>query len=249
MPNALPDDLPIAGPIVIFNLESLLIDTVAGVRRALGSVARLCGHRGFPTLSQDDLRARSLGDLIGEMSHGSDAELQVEFVEHYWQTYEQRARYEAPLLPGARPLIELLPSLSSELHFLSTSGPDVATRLTHRHGLQNLLTSVYTPPSPVCASMRGALLEQFFRTQDVARSNCLVLSDCITELYAAQRLGVAALGLGYGLSPVNAIETVNGVLGVAQSPRDVALWLSAQAMTRRCLQAVTRRPSTHHHLH
>lgn len=245
MPKLLPDDVS-AGPIVIFNLESLLVDTVAGVRRALDSVARMCGHRGFPTLSQDDLRSRSLGDLIGDMSAGADPSLAAEFVEHYWRVYEQQARYQAPLLPGAKGLIEFLPGLTPERHYLSTSGPEVATRLTHRHGLQQTLTSVYTPPIAVCSRARGVLLEQFFRTQDVEPSDCLVISDCVTELYAAQRLGVAALALGYGPSPLQALESIAGLVGVAQSPRDVALWLSAQSMARRCLRTVTRGPSTHY---
>lgn len=245
MPKPLPDDVS-AGPIVIFNLESLLVDTVAGVRRALDSVVRLRGHSGFPKLSQEDLRSRSLGDLIGNMTCGTDATLAAEFIEHYWRVYEQQARYQAPLLPGAKGLIGLLPNLASELHYLSTAGPEVATRLAHVHGLQQTLTSVYTPPTAVCSRARGVLLEQFFRTQDVAPSNCVVVSDCVTELYAAQRLGVAALALGYGHSPLQALESVAGVIGVAHSPRDVAVWLSAQSMARRCLRAMTRRPSTHY---
>ena len=247
MPKPLPDDVS-AGPIVIFNLESLLVDTVAGVRRALDSVARMCGHSGFPKLNREDLRSRSLGDLISDMTCGADATLAAEFVEHYWRVYEQQARYQAPLLPGAKALISLLPNLARELHYLSTAGPEVATRLTDVHGLQRALTSVYTPPTGVCSRARGVLLEQFFRTHDVVPSNCLVVSDCVTELYAAQRLGVATLALGYGHSPLQALESVAGVMGVAHSPRDVAVWLSAQSMTRRCLYAMTRssRPSTHY---
>ena len=112
---------------IVIDIDSLLVDTAAGVRHALHSVARLRNRRGTIRLTLAQLRSRSLADLIGEIAGCDDAGMIAELVEHYWRVYEQESRFRAPLLPGAASLMRTLAAMNANLHYVSTYGPQAAT--------------------------------------------------------------------------------------------------------------------------
>lgn len=232
---------------IVIDIDSLLVDTAAGVRHALHSVARLRNRRGTIRLTQEQLRSRSLADLIGEIAGCDDAGMIAELVEHYWRVYEQESRFRAPLLPGAASLMRTLAAMNANLHYVSTYGPQAATALVHRRGLAQLLTTVYTPPQSICPCARSPLFENFICGRVAPAHRHLLLSDHLPELYTAQRIGVPALALGYGRTAGPCLESVPGLLGVADSPQDVGRWLRAHAAADGYLHDRSRRTAAQLH--
>lgn len=235
---------------IVFDLDALLIDTIQGVRHALGSVARLRRRQQPRILSYEDIRARSLSSIVADIAGTDDPELIAEMTAHYWRVYEQESRYRAPLLPGAYELIEALGAQGMQLHYVSSYDPEVATRLVHRHGLQHILDTVYAPPKSICAcpGARATLFQNFIAGREHAAHEFLLISDSAMEIFSAMRLGVPSLALRYGgsyLAP--ALESANGVLGVARSPRDVTHWLRAHQASRDALLVTSQRASSRLH--
>lgn len=232
-----PSDTPTSGDALrlVFDLETLLIDRAAGVRHALTTVARThrCAWRS--PLTVDDLRSRTLGEVLAEIADCGDHLLINDLVAQYWRVYEHDSRYRAPLLPGAQALIDQIRDAGVELHYLSTWGPQIASRMAHSHGLEPLLTTVYTPQQRVCPCLRARLFACFIASQPHPPDTYLLLSDTVDELACAQRLGVPAIGLGYAQNPSAALEAVDGVIGVAASPAEAAHWIRAQRAYRLCL--------------
>lgn len=235
------------GPSIIFDLDALLIDTIAGVRNAFNAVARMRRGTFLKSLTRDDLRNRSLTDYITDIAGCSDPAVIAELTDHYWRVHEQEVRFRAPLLPGAARLLETLKDQRAELHYVSTDGPEAATRLVQRRGMQQMLTTIYTPPVAICPRARAPLLEDFINSREQPADSHLLLSDNLFELHTALRLGVPALALGYGQTPRQVLDAAPGLLGVAHSPDDVGSWLLARETAQRCLLNASRRPSARLH--
>lgn len=230
-------------PRIIFNLESLLIDTVAGVRHALGMVTGKQHKIGAFPLSQEDLRSRSLSRVISDIAGDADQALIAELATQYWQTYKKESRFRAPLLPGAKELVVKLSDMGAELHYVSTWGPTVATQFVQRHRLEKPITSIFTPSTCTCPCARSSLFENFMQAQQHPAASYLLLSDSHAELLSAQRLGVPAIALAYGQTPGYMLETIIGLLGVAKSVDDVGDWIEAHSTALHCLRATARRRS------
>lgn len=221
---------------IVFDLDSLLIDTLAGVRHALNAVAHTRGSAWLHPLTHEDLRCRSLADFITEIAGTDDPALIAELIERYWRVYEQDSRYRAPLRPGAEALLDAFEQRGAELHYVSTYGPQIATLLVRRHALQQRLTSVYTAPLGICPCARAGLFETFIAGRKHPADAHLLLSDQLSEIYTAQRLHVPVLALGYGCTPPQILDSVTALLGVAHTPDDVANWLLARDAAALCLR-------------
>lgn len=226
---------------LVFDLEAMLIDTVAGVQHALDVVARKQRANWRRLLTIEDLRSTRLETLITDIAGSADPKLIEKLSQDYWKMYEQESRYQAPLREGAMELVQALKEQGSELHYITTLGPEAATRLTRHHALNRMITSIYTSPAPICAYARASVFGHFVSESGHAPESFLLLSDHLPELMTAQRLGVPALGLAYGHAPQVVLETLPGVLGVASSPADVIDWLNARNLANQHVQAVATR--------
>lgn len=234
-------------PGIVFDLESLLLDTAVGVRHALLSVAQGCRASPDRVPEGAALRTSKLSELLAVIAGTRDLSLISDLAEHYWRVYEQDSRYRAPLLRDASALLATLGGLGAELHYVSTLGPQASVRLVHQHGLNKAISSIYTPPAAICPGARAKLLENFIQSSSRIPDQHLVLSDGAGELYAAQRLGIPALALGYGATPLAVLESLPGLTGIAPSPSSVGDWLQAGSLARRSLQASARRESSRLH--
>lgn len=238
------DEVSGRGPSVIFDLESLLLDPYAGMRDALMSVARACHVSAARVPVDEFLGCSRLSDVLAEIAGTDDASLLADLTQHYRRVYEQESRYRAPLLPGARELLSRFAEVDAELHYVSTLGPLASTHLVHLHGLQKSIATVYTPAAAVCPGARGGLLETFVRASGRAAGEYLLLSDGYAELATALRLGVPALALGYGRTPLPLLEALPGLLGIALKPLDVSDWLAAGALAQRSVRCTAVRGGT-----
>lgn len=232
---------------VVFDLESLLVETLAGVCHSLDAVAQTRGGRFLRKLTIEDLRATRLRTLLVEIAGTDDEPLIDSLFRLYWRNYEDEGRYRAPLRPGARDLVAAIMEWGMELHYVTTLGPDTATKLVRELGLNRAITSIYTSPSPICGGARAGVFENFVSISAHPPGSFLLLSDHLPELMTAQRLGVPALGIGYGHTPHLVLDTLPGVLGVASSPTDVIDWLSAQALANEHVQAAAHRNAVRLH--
>lgn len=233
---------------IVCDLETLLVDTAAGVNLALDTIARRT--RGTPAplrLSSENLQSWPLDILLSELAGSADPQLRTELLEHYRRVYEEESRWQAPLQPGAQTLIETLTGLDADLHVVSTLEPASAIRRVQAHRLQSALTTLYTPPQRICPRFRAALFLSFMARRQHPADAYLLLSDNLAEIDAARRLGVAVLALGYGQTPAGRLETVDGLLGVAHSPLDVSHWLNAREAARLCLHHTAERPAARLH--
>lgn len=235
------------GPGVIFDLESLLLDPAAGVRHALTCLARACGADPARIPMAKALHGLKLDDVLAKLADTREERVIAQMAEQYWHFYEAESRYLAPLRAGASDLLTTLSDIGAELHYVSTLGPQASVRLVNAHGLNTALKSIYTPPIAICAGARAGLLERFVQNLQCPLADCLVLGDGGTELYAAQRLGIPALAIGYGRTSLALLESLPGLLGIALSPQEVSGWLRAGQLARRSLDGSVQRDSARLH--
>ncbi len=152
------------------------------------------------------------------------------------------ARYAAPLHREAMTIIERITGLGAEWHFVSTDGPEVATRMVRAFGLAEAVTTVYTPPTGICRRARSGLVENYINGRRESLASHLVVSDELFEIFAAQRLGVPTLAVANGQTPAQVIEAIPIPVGIARSLDELADWIEAHALARNCLSAAAVRP-------
>lgn len=232
---------------IVCDVESLFVDRAAGVRLALDAVARSQGRRWRAALDGADLRSRSLAECLNEIAGDEGSEALPALAERYWAEYSSHARYEAPLHRDSMAIIERIASLGAEWHFVSTDGPEVATRMVRAFGLAEALTTVYTPQAGVCRRARSALVENYINGREASVASHLVISDELFEIFAAHRLGVPTLAVANGQTPIQVIEAIPLPVGIARSLDETADWIEAHALARNCLTATAARP--HARLH
>lgn len=233
-PSLLSSHAPLA---VVCDIESLFVDRAAGVRLALDAVARSQGCRWRSAIDGSDLRGRSLAECLAEIAGDDKADALPALAERYWSEYASRARFAAPLHRDAMAIIQRIADLGAEWHFVSTDGPEVATRLVRALGLAGQLATVYTPQTGICRRARSALVENYIKGRAQPADAHLVVSDELFEIFAAHQLGVPTLAVANGQTPTQVLEAIPLPVGVARSLDEAADWIEAQVLTRHCLTA------------
>ncbi|MGQ0620496.1 MAG: hypothetical protein ACT4QA_11350 [Panacagrimonas sp.] len=160
---------------------------------------------------------------------------------------EPETRLRLPMRAGAESLLPTLAGQGMDLHYVSTLGPQASVMLVRRHRLIGALTTIYTPPQAVRPCARPALVASFVQSTKRPPQAYLLLSDWPPELYAAQVLGMTALGLGYGRVPPEQLESIPGLLGVASSPSEVSRWLLAGWGANQSRKLTSRRDAARLH--
>lgn len=232
---------------IVCDVEALFVDRAAGVCMALDAVARSRGSRWRGTLDGSDLRRRSLAECLREVAGDDDAEVLNSLADRYWHEYATTTRYAAPLWRESTSVIRRIVDLGAEWHFVSTDGPEVATRMVRAFGLATMVTTVYTPPTGVCRRARSGLVENYINGRSAPAASHLVVSDELFEIFSAHRLGVPTLAVTNGETPRQVIEAIPLPVGIARSLDEVGDWIEAHAVARNCLAATAARP--HARLH
>lgn len=232
---------------VVCDIESLFVDRAAGVRLALDAVARSRGRRWRSAIDGSDLHQRSLSECLVEIA-GDEADPALPaLAERYWSEYTRHARFAAPLHRDARAIIERVADLGAEWHFVSTDGPEVATRLVRALGLAGQLSTVYTPQAGICRRARSALVENYIKGRPQPADAHLVISDELFEIVAAHRLGVPTLAVANGQTPAPVLEAIPLPVGVARTLDEAADWIEAQLLARDFLAASAARQQARLH--
>lgn len=192
---------------VLFDVESLLLDPVAGMRESLLAALRESGLAELrasvtPASSEDDLRGLLLDLLSQRESARVDCALQS-----YCRHFNTHGRYRCRFRDGSLRLLATLAARSDLcLHYVTHIGAVAAARVLDVYGLRYLPRVVCTGEQLDCPGLRPALIRDTVAASSTPASRWVLLSDHPPELVAARQLGVRCIGLGYGRAPREALQ-------------------------------------------
>ena len=222
-------DAPLA---VVCDVEALLVDRVVGVQQALDAVAREFGQRWHGAADGRELWHRGLADCLLQIVGDADPATLSVLAARYRQHYGDRLRYAAPLRSGARAVLRRIVDAGAEWHFVSTDGPEIATRLVRAFGLATEIAVVYTPPVGICRRARSGLIDHYIAGRTAPKLAHLVVADALLDVFAAHRAGVPTLAMANGETPAEVIAALPLPVGIARNLDEAADWIEAQALAR-----------------
>lgn len=208
---------------VIFDVETLLLDPGESMRESLRTALV---DSGLTTMvEQIDGSAHvpkaELADLLAEILKMQDSARAETALGRFSEHYSQQGRYRCRFRPGSLQLLATLASTPGvAMHYMTHIGAVAAARVLDIYGLQQMPRSIYTGANPCCPGMRPTLLRDWLEHSAQASGNWLLLSDSQPELLTAKRLGIRAIGLGYGRVPQAMLRRLR-VDGVASDLREV----------------------------
>lgn len=214
---------------VIFDVETLLLDPGESMRESL-RIALV--DSGLTTMvEQIDGSAlvpkAELSDLLAEMLKMRDSARAEAALRRFSEHYSQQGRYRCRFRPGSLQLLATLAATPGvAMHYMTHIGAAAAARVLDIYGLQQMPRSIYTGANPCCPGMRPTLLRDWLEYGAQGLGNWLLLSDSQQELLTAKRLGIRAIGLGYGRVPQAMLRRLSVDSVVSNLPEVTSLLLN-----------------------
>ena len=201
--------------LVVFDVDGTLIDSQHHI---VGAMNAAFADAGLPPLDRGQILrivGLSLPVAVAELAAAQPPALQGRIVEGYRRAFMQaRLIAAAPLYPGARDCLDLLAGRDDLLLALATgkSRRGVAAMIA-AHGLTGRFASIQTaddhPSKPHPAMLLAALSET-----GVEVGEAVMVGDTSFDMDMARAAGIAALGVGWGYHPPEALRA-SGAADVA----------------------------------
>ena len=206
---------------VVLDPEHVLMDPIIGVHKALLSVARACRVPPGRVPAPDILRRSNLQHALVEIAGGREQSLLMDLSRHYAQVYHAQARFEVPLRPGAGELLSAVIRSGAKLSAVSTLGTRDLERLLEAHQLLPWFEELFTPPEPVCPGARHQVLERWMSLHPGVGEEVMLISESPRELFSAGEQGMGSIALSLGLAPEDLLNSIRGVVAIAEDLDEV----------------------------
>jgi phosphoglycolate phosphatase len=212
--------------LIVFDWDGTLMDSAGAIVACMQAAAR---DVGVPV--PDDERAShviglGLHDALSHAVPGLGRDQYAEFVERYRVHFLARDAH-LPLFPGTR---EMLGGLRARGHMLAiATGKSRAglARALAQAGLADMFAATrcadQCEPKP-----HPAMLHELMEELDAAPASTLMIGDTSHDLQMAAAAGVAAIAVGYGAHPREALRAL-APLALVDSSEELARWLQANA--------------------
>lgn len=212
--------------LVVFDWDGTLMDSAAAIVRAIQAS---CRDLGLP--EPTDARARhviglglqeALSYAVPELDPGAYPAMVERYRHHYLS-----ADHALELFPGSYDLVESLAGSGRILGVAtgkSRKGLDralAASRLGPFFHATRCADECFSKPHP-------QMLDELMDTFGVARERTLMIGDTTHDLDMARNAGVAAVAVGFGAHPRQALEKASP-LALVGSTAELAAWIDAHA--------------------
>ena len=204
---------------IIFDLESLVLDTRAGISSSLQFTVQALGLSPPPGELEQCAGLQPIPTILHRWIKDADATRQA--LATYQDHFESEGRFQTSTLPQASVLLETLAGIGWELQYLTHIGQTAAQRMLDTFAPQLPVHSIISTRRPGSGMMRPHLLSALLNDTALPRRQSLLLSDHPLELAAARDLQLPVLALGYGRAPAPVLAAYQPV-GLSLSCTHVA---------------------------
>ena len=226
--------------------EVLLIDTSPGVEHSLKQALAAFGlpmpDEGLDFFRQTQL---PLPQLFAKLLSTDEREHILQFFNCFNEYFDKTGRYMGRLRAGStRFLANIAASGRFDCHYLSHIGKHASAQLLDAYGIGHFFRSTIATERQTCPRTRLGLMRDAVRTRRTPDRQWLLLSDHPWELMTAETLGIRAIALGYGRSPLRVLSTCPAE-AIAASVGDVEAHLLDPAEHGNVLRLQPRRTQVH----
>jgi phosphoglycolate phosphatase len=184
-------------PILIFDLDGTLTDPRLGITRSI----RFALERLSVTCPNDDVLASFIGPpLRGTFStllQTADTVRIEEAMTLYRQRFSTEGLYENEVYPGIPSMLELV-SAAATL-YIATSKPTIyAQHIVELFDLNRYFDKVYGAELSGCFENKKDLLEYLLMTEDLKRTQTIMIGDRAVDIAAAKENGIRSIGVTWG---------------------------------------------------
>lgn len=193
--------------LVVFDVDGTLVDSQHHI---VGAMNAGFDHAGLPPPDREAILrivGLSLPVAVAELAADRPAPVQARIVEGYRGAFmAARLAGAAPLYPGARDCLDRLRGRSDITLALATGkSRRGVSAMIEAHGLNGRFASVQTaddhPSKPHPGMLHAALAET-----GIAAGRAVMVGDTQFDMDMARAAGVAALGVGWGYHPAEALQ-------------------------------------------
>lgn len=185
---------------VLFDVESLLLDPLDGMRESLRAALREWGLVELRAQAAEIRSLDALQTLVAGLLARRDSPRIDGVLRAYARHFHEAGRYRCRFREGSLDLLALLCAHGRfDLHYVTHIGAAAARSVLGSYGLRHLPCTVRTDGEQLgCPRQRPTLIRNCIKEERPALGGRVLLSDNPLDLMAARQLGVPCIGLGYG---------------------------------------------------
>ena len=185
-------------PLIIFDWDGTLMDSVPRIVSSLQTLARECDLQ-MPTVTQiHDIIGLSLPVALERLFGVSDEAGQNALVDVYRDIYVIRDQTPTPMFTGAVELLQQLRQVDYQLAVATGKARPGLQRAWQQSGTQSLFVSSRCAKE-VPSKPHPAMLEDILRETGFDASQALMIGDSIHDMEMARNAGVTSVGVTYGV--------------------------------------------------
>lgn len=211
---------------VLFDLDGTLTDPAPGIIGSFRQALVDLGHVPPPFVD--------LGWIIGPalrlsfpkvMGPGSDPEAAVE---RYRVHYRAGGMYDLTLYPGMMDAVSAIGAAADRM-FVCTAKPEpYAVPIVERFGYAPHFHRVYGAALDGSLDDKADIIAKIIAEQGIDPADTVMIGDRMHDIHAAQRHGIASVGVAWGYGGVAELEAA-GATAICQRPQDLPEIVAAMA--------------------
>lgn len=198
---------------VIFDLDGTLLDSAADLTAALNHVLRREGREALSLAQTRPLVGGGAEPLLRKALSLSDHEPCDDLIKHFLDYYEAHLVDESTLYEGTLPLLAALRSRSIKVGLCTNKPLHLTTRITAALGLDDFLDGIVAYEAGGTRKPDPAHLQKALGLLGVTADTAMLVGDSMSDVLAAEALGVAMIFASYGYGSLDEGVRVTHTIG------------------------------------
>ena len=188
---------------VIFDLDGTLLDSAADLTASLNHVLRREGRQALSLTQTRPLVGGGAEPLVRKALSLSDDEPCDDLIRHFLDYYEAHLVDESTLYEGTLPLLEALRSRCIKVGLCTNKPLHFTTRITAALGLDDFLDGIIGYEVGGTRKPDPAHLQKSLDLLGVTADTAMLVGDSMSDVLAAEALGVTMVFARYGYGSLN----------------------------------------------
>ncbi|MGJ8522170.1 5'-nucleotidase [Carnimonas sp. R-84981] len=216
--------------LAIFDWDGTLMNSVPRIVLAMQRAAQDIAIDVFSDRQVRDIIGLGLPEAIAVLAPALNARQAEALRQRYIARFHEIAAKEPAdcFFDGITSMLATLSHHGAQLAIATGKGMPGLKRALAAHPEQQQLFSALRTADVTRSKPDPLMLQQLLDETGVAATAAVMVGDSIYDMQMAGRAGVAAIGVGWGVHHAEQLLE-NGALRVAQSPQQLAEWLTAPA--------------------